>query len=290
MSAAAVPATPNPIEAARALCATGRLQDALNALSTTSEDTSDLYILRGEIQFGLGRFHEAAGSYFTAVASDQENVLAQFNLGICLQQLSRWGDAALAFERVLEVDADRDEARLGLGACLLQLNRPEEAIAVFDACWSDSARTRADFGKAVALQFLRRIDESEAAYRQMLQNEQQPEDVLTNLVALSAEIRDWDAVQHYASRLFEISPHSVPAMQGLAAVALERGEFGTAVQYCGRIVELAPECMEALHNLRYATGQVMAALQRRAATQASGNTKQSRTRQAPRNHREPTSI
>lgn len=282
MSAAAVPATPNPVEAALALRAAGRLQDALNVLSTVSEDTSDLYILRGEIQFALGRFHEAAGSYFTAVASDPENVIAQFNLGICMQQLSRWDDAALAFQRVLEVDPDRDEARLGLGACLLQLNRPEEALAVFDACWSDASRTRADFGKAVALQFLRRFDESEAAYRQMLQNDQQPEDVLTNLVALSAEIRDWDAVQRYASRLLDISPQSVPAMQGLAAVALERGDFGTAVQYCGHIVELAPECMEALHNLRYATGQVMAALQKRAAAQPSAKPKHSRARPAQR--------
>jgi len=281
MSAAAAPGIPNPVEAALALRAAGRLQDALNALGTASEDTSDVYTLRGEIQFALGRVHEAAGSYFTVVASEPENVLAQFNVGVCMQQLSRWSDAALAFQRVLDMDPDRDEARLGLGACLLQLNRPEEALATFDACWSDAVRRRADFGKAVALQFLRRFDESEAAYREMLQSGQQTEDVLTNLVALSAEIHDWDAVQHYASRLLEISPHSVPAMQGLAAVALERGEFAAAVQHCGRIVELAPECMEALHNLRFATGQVMAAIQKRAASQPATKTKNSRTASRP---------
>jgi len=282
MSAAAVSASPNPIEAALALRASGRLQDALNALSAVSEDTSELYTLRGEIQFELGRFHEAAGSYFTAVASDPENILAQFNLGVCMQQLSRWDDAALAFQRVLDIDPDRDDARLGLGACLLQLNRPEESLAVFDACWSEGVRLRAEFGKAVALQFLRRFDEAETAYRRMLQNGQQPEDVLTNLVALSAENHDWDSVQHYASSLLEISPHSVPAMQGLAAVALERGEFGTAVQHCGRIVELAPECMEALHNLRFATGQVMAALQKRVSAQPAAKVRKSRT--SPESH------
>jgi tetratricopeptide (TPR) repeat protein len=278
MSAAAVPATPNPLEAALALRAAGRLQDALNALSTISEDTSEIYTLRAEIQFALGRFHEAAGSYFTAVASEPENVLAQFNLGVCMQQLNRWDDAALAFERVLEIDPDRDDARVGLGACLLRLKRPEEALAVFDACWSEAVRTRSDFGKAVALQFLRRFDESEAAYQGLLQSGQQVEEVLTNLVALSAEIPDWEAVQHYASRLIELSPQCVPALQGLAAVALERSDFGAAVQYCGRIVELAPDCMEALHNLRFATGQVMADLQKRAATQPPpGKIRHSRT-------------
>jgi tetratricopeptide (TPR) repeat protein len=275
MSAAAVPATPNPLEAALALRAAGRLQEALNALNAASE--AEIYTLRGEIQFALERFHEAAGSYFTAVATEPENVLAQFNLGVCMQQLNRWDDAALAFERVLEIDPDRDDARLGLGSCLLRLKRPEEALAVFEACWSEAVRIRSDFGKAVALQFLRRFDESEAAYQQMLQRGEQVEEVLTNLVALSVEISDWEAVQHYASRLLEVSPQSVPALQGLAAVALERGDFGAAVQYCGRIVELAPDCMEALHNLRFATGQVMADLQKRAATQPQPKPRHGRT-------------
>jgi tetratricopeptide (TPR) repeat protein len=266
MSAAATPAFRSQVQTALALRAAGRCQDALDALSAPGEYSADYYTLRGEIQVALGRFQEAAGSYFTVVASEPENMFAQFNLAVCLQRLSRWTEAALAFQKVLQVDTHRDEARLGLGACLLHLNRAEEALANFDGCWSDAARTRALFGKAVALQFLRQYDEAEAAYQRLLQSEERSEEVLQNLLALSAEIQDWDAVQHYAARLLDISPQSLPALQGLAAAALEHRQFETAVQYCGRIVELAPECVEAWHNLRFATGRVMSALDRPSAT------------------------
>jgi tetratricopeptide (TPR) repeat protein len=269
MSAAATPALRSQVQTALALRAAGRCEEALDVLNGSGEYSADFYILRGEIQLAMGRFQEAAGSYFTVAASEPENMFAQFNLAVCLQQLSRWTEAAQAFQKVLQVDAHRDEARLGLGACLLHLNRAEEALANFDGCWSDAARARAQFGKAVALQFLRQYDEAEAAYQRLLKTAEKPNEVLQNLLALSAEIQDWDAVQHYASRLLANSPQSLPALQGLAAVALERRQFETAVRYCGRIVELAPECVEAWHNLRFATGRVMSGLNGSSATMSS---------------------
>jgi len=260
MSAAATPALRSQVQTALALRAAGRLQDALDALSAPGEYSSDYYTLRGEIQVALGRYQEAAGSYFTVVASQPENAYAQFNLAVCLQRLGRWAEAALAFQKVLEIDGHRDEARLGLGACLLHLSRAEEALSHFDACWSDAARTRALFGKAVALQFLRHYSESEAAYQRLLQTDTKTDEILANLLALSVEVQDWDAAQHYATRLLELSSQSLAALQGLAAVAIERRQYETAVHYCGRIVELNPECVEAWHNLRYATGRVMSSL------------------------------
>lgn len=260
MSAAPTPAIRTQLQTALALRAAGRLEEALDALNTAGEYSADFYTIRGEIQLALGRFQEAAGSYFTVVASDPENAFAQFNLAVCLQQLSRWDEAAQAFQKTLQADPHRDDARLGFAACLLHLNRSEEALLNFNACWSESARARALFGKAVALQLLHHYDEATAAYERLLQSDPKSEEVLSNLLALSVETQDWDAVQHYATRLLDLSPNSVQAQQGLAAVALERREFETAVHYCGRIVEQAPECVEAWHNLRFASGRVMSAL------------------------------
>jgi superkiller protein 3 len=259
MSAAASPAHRTHLQSALALRAAGRYQEALDALSS-AEYSADSYTLRGEIQLAMGRFQEAAGSYFTVVASEPDNMFAQFNLAVCLQQLGRWAEAVLAFQKVLEFDAHRDEARLGLGACLLHLKRAEEALASFDACWSDAAKIRALFGKAVALQLLRHYDQAEAAYQRLLRSDAKPDEILGNLLALSAEVQDWDSVQHYATRLLEVCPQSLAAIQGLAAVALERHQYEEAVQYCGRIVDQVPECVEAWHNLRFATGRVMSAL------------------------------
>jgi tetratricopeptide (TPR) repeat protein len=261
MSAAATPAMRTKVEAAVALRAAGRLQDALDVLTTPSEYSSDFYTVRGEIQLALGRFQEAAGSYFTVVTSEPDNAFAQFHFGICLQQLGHWAEAAKAFQAVLEIGPHRDDARLALGACLLHLNRLEEALANFDKCWSDAARPKALFGKAAALQLLRRYDEAEADYRRLLESDPNSVETVSNLIALSFELQDLDAADHYARRLLEIAPQSLAALQGLAAVALARREYEAAAHYCGRIVEFAPDCVEAWHNLRFATGRVMSALQ-----------------------------
>ena len=211
------------------------------------------------------------GSYFTSATLEPppENAYAQFRLGICLHHLGRWAEAGQAFQRVLEVDPHRDEVRLGLGACLLHLNRPEEALANFDRCWSDAARLRVLFGKAVALQLLGRHHEAEGAYQRLLAADPKSEEALSNLIALCMEAHDLENARRYSSRLLELFPESPTALQGLAAVALENREYEAAFRYCSRIVERAPECVEAWHNLRFASGRIMSALRAPAAAAAS---------------------
>jgi hypothetical protein len=75
------------------------------------------------------------------------------------------------------------------------------------------------------------------------------------------EAHDLENARRYSLRLLELVPESSVAMQGLAAVALENREYETAFRYCSRIVERAPECVEAWHNLRFASGRIMSALQ-----------------------------
>jgi tetratricopeptide (TPR) repeat protein len=260
MSTAATPVIRNQVENALALRSAGLLQEALDVLTTPGEYIADFYTLRGEIQLALGRFQEAAGSYFTVATTEPDNVFAQYNLAICLHRLGHWVEASQAFQKVLDVDAHRDDARLGLGACLLHLDRAESALSNFDNCWSEAARLRALFGKAVALQLLHRFDEAEATYERLLSSEPNSEEALSNLVVLSIDAGDHEAARRRALRLLEISPHSTVALQCLAGLALERREYEAAVRFCGRIVERAPDCMEAWHNLRFASGRVMSGL------------------------------
>jgi tetratricopeptide (TPR) repeat protein len=269
LSAAVTSNMRSQVEAALALRSAGRLQEALDLLITPSEYTSDFYTVRGEIQFALGRFQEAAGSYFTVVAAEPDNNFVQYHLAICLHQLSRWREAAQTFQRVVDSDPHRDNARLGLGACLLHLHRVEEALANFDCCWSDASRWRALFGKAIALQLLRRWNEAEAAYQRLLISDPKSEEVLSNLITMSIETHDLEAATNFSMRLLDVSPRSTTALQGLAAVALERQEYEDAVRYCGRIVDQAPDCVEAWRNLRFATDRVIA-LQRREPASTAG--------------------
>jgi tetratricopeptide (TPR) repeat protein len=289
------------IDAALAMRAAGRLQEALRALAQPSEYSAHLYTIRGEIEFALDRFQDAALSYFAVVHSEPGNADAHYNLALCLQRSDRWDASCQAFERALSLDSSRESARLGLGASLLYLNRLEEALATFQQC-SEAVAGPALFGKAVALQLMHRCGEAEAAYEMLLARDpsstgasstgassagassasarsthpsstgasstypsfthpnlthSNPEETLSNLIALAVETQDFDRVRDYSQRLLKIAPQSPAAWQGLAAAALDRRDHHAAARYCDRILQLAPDCLEAWHNLSVALNRIL---------------------------------
>jgi tetratricopeptide (TPR) repeat protein len=205
---------------------------------------------------------DEALSHFSAVLANPESAAAHLNLAIWLQRAERWDAAAQAFHRTLRLDPRREAARIGLGACLLQLNRIEAALQVFsspDDNQGGDVPGPALFGKAVALQLLHRFDEAESVYEILLESEPNSEEVLANLIAMSAETRDLEHVREYSQKLLSIAPQSAVALQGLATVALERRDNHAAARYCDRIVQLAPDCLEAWHNLRIALDRILSA-------------------------------
>jgi len=244
MSTAVIPAR-DPIQTALELRARGQLSEALDALSVPGDFPADFYTLRGDLQLELDQTKEAAGSYFTVVASEPDNVYAQCNLGLCLRRLGRWEQAAEAFQAVLKLDPHRDEVRIDLGDCLLHLNRFEEALLCFDQCWSGAARRRVLFGTAVALHLLRRFDQAEAGYERVLTLDPSAEEALSNLIAMCVEVFDLEKIQRYSRRLLDINPRAGAALEGLALVAIERREHESAARFFARAAELGTETVYA---------------------------------------------
>jgi tetratricopeptide (TPR) repeat protein len=242
-SNAAASAPPDRLEAALALRAQGRPQEALDTLSIPGEFSADVYILRGDLQFELGQIEQAARTYFVVTGQDPSNVYAQGQLGFCHYRLGLWEVAAHAFEVVLRLDPHRDEVRLQLADCLLRLRRFEAALTCFDECWSEGSRRRALFGKAVALQLLRRLDEAEKLYERLLAIDPAAEEALSNLIAMSMEVFELARVQKYSQRLLEINSQSTVALKGLALAAIERLDYAAAAHYFHRALELEPEIM-----------------------------------------------
>ncbi len=241
----AAPSGNDPLQAAITLRSQGRFQEALDVLTAPLSGPGDLpadaYTLRGDLLFELGRIAEAAGSYFTATVSAPGNLYARMHLGSCLRRLGRWQEAVEAFQIVLHADPHRDPIRLEQGDCLLRLNRLEPALNCFDQCWSDAAQRQALFGKGVALQLLRRFEEAEIAYERVLALDGKAQEALANLIALSMELFDLERVQRYSRRLVESNPRSVPGLQGLTLVAVERGDMETAARHFSTLAEHATE-------------------------------------------------
>ena len=69
------------------------------------------------------------------------------------------------------------------------------------------------------------------------------EEALANLIAMSMEVFDLERVQRYSRRLVEINPRSVPGLQGLTLVAVERGDMETAARHFSTLAEHAPEAV-----------------------------------------------
>jgi len=237
---AARPAMNDPLQAALALRAQGRLQEALAALSVPSEFSLDFYILRGDLELELGRVQEAAESYATVVIEEPDHVYAQGQLGLCQQRLENWDAAARAFEAVLQFDPHRDEVRLDLAGCLLRLQRFGAALECFDKCWSEASKRRALFGKAVALQLLRRFDEAENHYERLLAIDPYSEEALANMIAMAMEVFELGRVQKYSQRLLELNSRSAVAYKGLALCAIERRDYPAASRYYQQVAELEP--------------------------------------------------
>jgi tetratricopeptide (TPR) repeat protein len=240
----ATSAAPDPLQAALTLRAQGRPQEALAALSIPGELSTDACILRGDLQFELGQIEQAAETYLAVTEEDRDHVYAQGQLGLCLHRLKLWQAAAHAFEVVLQFDPHRDEMRLQRADCLLRLKRFEAALTCFDECWSEGAKRRALFGKAVALQLLRRLDEAEKLYERLLTIDPEAEEALSNLIAMSMEVFELARVQRYSQRLLDINSRSTIALQGLALAAIERLDYTAAARYFHRALELEPEIMD----------------------------------------------
>jgi tetratricopeptide (TPR) repeat protein len=239
------------LETASQLRAAGRLEEALEILRNPGEFDPQISSTRAEIEFALGRFEDAALSYFAVTISDAENADLHYNLAVCLACCERWDLAAEAFERVLRLEAERADARLGLGSCLLHLQRAEEALVNFNRCGAGTAL----FGKAVALQSLERFEEAGRVYETVLAAEPDCEEALSNLIAMSVRRHDFARTSDYSSRLLEVCPQSTVALQGLATAALGNADHPAAAAYCDRILELAPDNLEAWHNFRVAMDQ-----------------------------------
>jgi tetratricopeptide (TPR) repeat protein len=231
----------NRVRTALRLRSEGRWEEALEVLSAPGAYAQDVYTLRGDLQRDLERLDEAAGSYSTVIALDPQNAYAQQQLAGCLRRLGRWNTAMEAFRKILAHDSYSDAARLGLGDCLLHENLAEDALACFEACWSEAALAPALFGKAAALQMLRRFEESEMLYLRFLEWNPLSEEALGNLIAFSMEIFDLARAERYANRLLDLNSRSVIALQALTVVAFERRAYESASEYYRRLLEVIPE-------------------------------------------------
>jgi tetratricopeptide (TPR) repeat protein len=198
------------------------------------------------------------------LVSGSRSTDATFESAVSLLRTERWDAALSAFKRALASDPDHFESCLGAGLCLLEMNRFEEALWSFSPVGARAQDDLMFFGKAVALQKLRRCAEARTAYEKLIPSEPGSGEALpnlealSNLIAIEIELGDLAAAWGRSMELLAICPDSLPALLGLATVALENSADRNAAFFCDCILARSPESLEAWHNYRIAVdrGQV----------------------------------
>jgi protein O-GlcNAc transferase len=180
----------------------------------------------------LGKWHEAAAAYRSALHRQADYVPAYYNLAVVLQAEEVFDEAAVLYVRVIACQPNHVEAHLNLGN---------------------------------VLQALGRLDESVASYRRALNYRPGFADAHVNLGnVLKAQGKFEDALACYRQAL-HLKPDMAQAYNNLGILQLERGASEDAVAACTQAVTLAPDFAEAHCNL----GTALRELGRPAAARAS---------------------
>jgi tetratricopeptide (TPR) repeat protein len=162
--------------------------------------------------------------------------------------MTEWTAAAEAFGRALRCRADWIEARIGRGACLLHVGRFGEALSQFELALDTAPSQPAAFGRAVALQLLRRQEKAVEAYRDIRGKES-----YENVICLAIECGDLFSARRITRELLEMDPSSRVGLLAKATLAFYDGDMQRAARSCTRLLEIDPENVEAWLNLQYAS-------------------------------------
>lgn len=92
----------------------------------------EAFMLKGDIYASMQYFDAALEQYYKAQQLDNSLPIIHYNIGICLNQLSRKKDALVAMSEAVRLDSTYLLAIYGRSAMLLDLKNYEKAIEDFD--------------------------------------------------------------------------------------------------------------------------------------------------------------
>lgn len=241
--------------------ANGQLEEAANTLETAGEqgeDPAEVYSALGHVRFEQQRWEEAADCY----AKAGNGPVHLCNLGLALARQGKFNEAEVSFEAASS-DSKLWQARAGLGCCLLHTGQWHAAIGHFDVVLDKQpSHERSIFGKAVAFQHLGKLDDAWDLYRKLLPTNPDSEELITNMMAVSAARGDQTKTREYAEYLLKIRPGNKMALEVMAyvhanigAALQQRGDNSGAVEEYEAALALSPPIPGVLWNLAIAAEQ-----------------------------------
>ena len=232
---------------AAAMHLAGKPQEALEQIEqalAAGGQHAEVYAAAGYLYYERKQFEPSAEAYRKLVALDPANAAVWFNLAAALQALGKWDEAGAMFEKALAGDPNRYEAHLGLGLSRLHMGAARPALEAYERCLRlipNLEPTRLEpilFGKAVALQLLKKFAEAAELYNRVLEQNPRSEEALANAITVHLELKDHAGAARCAEQLLKIRPDSRVAHEGLASAAFAAQDFEKAAAHCAANIGL----------------------------------------------------
>ena len=234
----------------------GRTEEAAVALRTAidgGETQPEAFLFLGQIHFEARRYEDALAVYQQLLGEDADHAAGVFNAAVCQERLARWNEAADLFRRSSEGEPPRPEAWLGMGVCGLHQRRADDALNGFDQyLLHDPDCEAALFGRAVALQMLRRFDEAMAVYDRFRSAGEPSAELLTNILAVAVARKDAGELARVASELAKVRPGTRQTSEAEAYAAIIAGDWELAIGPLGQLAESDPLSEDWVYARAYA--------------------------------------
>jgi tetratricopeptide (TPR) repeat protein len=247
----------------------GRKEEAVNRLRKAADAPdaeADVFSFLACFELERNRWDEAAKLFQRALTRNPQSKLDLYNLGICRYREEKWQEACDLFRRAADIDLEngRLDCLAARGVCHLHLGEAEVALDVFEQVLRQDKESRAaQFGKAVALQLLRRKEDADVLYRRIqamdeTQGRAASPDLLLNRLAIAQASFDETLTRELAERLLTHAKpiYQAAAHEALASLAFHRERYSEAAKHCEKLVEMAPGGADGWLNLGIARQQL----------------------------------
>jgi tetratricopeptide (TPR) repeat protein len=254
-------------------------EEALRNAIELGVSTPAALLSLGRCSLHVERADQALDAFDACLKQSPEDLRALFGRAVALQQQGRLDEAVESYEQYLEREPESDEAWHNLLAMALSrgdknaagkyasrlgkahLESPAGLSALASSAFSSREYTAAAdycrqlvrqspdcyeawFNLGIACQELGAFDEAADAYARATQIRP---DARVNLATASRDLGDgaWRALE----KALEANPNSVPALRGLADLAIERGDLKRALALQSKLSELGQLTPELLYNV-----------------------------------------
>lgn len=104
------------------------VQTEVNSLLAQDDQEAALWVVKGNAEYGLGNFIQAADDFAQAIGLNPDDVGARSNYALVLYTLGRYVDGLNACDSALYIDGDCSPAYINAAHCLEALGHAELAL------------------------------------------------------------------------------------------------------------------------------------------------------------------